>query len=238
MKLLVIPDVHLKPNVIYRAINIMEELGIDQSVCLMDIADDWNQDMNIEQYCLAYGAAIELAENFPSSLWCIGNHDISYEWECHESGYSSLARTVVNANMDRLRETVEDPKQVAFLHRIDNCIFSHAGLAEEFVNAYVPKEDQDNIDQVIETINGFGSSKMWKEISPILYRPQRYSNPGMYKEDEYLQIVGHTPVKKITKIRNYISCDVFSTYSNGTPIGNQKYILLDTLTQEYEEIDF
>lgn len=237
MKCLVIPDVHLKPYVIYRAIKIMEELGVDQSVCLMDIADDWNQEMNIEQYCLAYDAAVELAEKHPSSLWCIGNHDVSYEWECYESGYSRWARMVVNAKMDRLRETVADPKQVAFLHRIDNCIFSHAGLAEEYVDVYVPKENQDNIDQVIETINGFGFSKMWKEISPIWYRPQRYSNPGMYKENEYLQIVGHTPMDKITKTRNYISCDVFSTYADGAPIGNQKYLLLDTLTQEYEEVD-
>ena len=82
MKCLVIPDVHLKPYVIYRAIKIMEELGVDQSVCLMDIADDWNQEMNIEQYCLVYDAAVELAEKHPSSLWCIGNHDVSYEWEC------------------------------------------------------------------------------------------------------------------------------------------------------------
>lgn len=139
--------------------------------------------------------------------------------------------------MDRLRETVADPKQVAFVHRIDNCIFSHAGLAEEYVNNYVPEECRKDIDHVIETINGFGPSKMWKEISPIWYRPQRYDNPGMYKENEYLQIIGHTPMDKITKMRNYISCDVFSTYSNGAPIGNQKYLLLDTLTQEYEEIN-
>ena len=50
----------------------------------------------------------------------------------------------------------------------------------------------------------------------------------MYKSDEILQIVGHTPVDKISRIGNVISCDVFSTYRNGEPIGTQEFLVIDT----------
>ena len=44
MKVLVIPDVHLKPKMFYRASAIMHQGIADRAVCLMDIADDWGQD--------------------------------------------------------------------------------------------------------------------------------------------------------------------------------------------------
>jgi hypothetical protein len=55
----------------------------------------------------------------------------------------------------------------------------------------------------------------------------------MYQSDKLLQVVGHTPVEKIMRDKNIISCDVFSTYRNGDPIGTQEYLLLDTVTWEF-----
>ena len=98
--------------------------------------------------------------------------------------------------------------------------FSHGGLAEAFVRRYVPSEQHDNADAVISTINGFGLGEMWGDLSPIWYRPQ-YHAGRMYKSRELLQVVGHTPVEAIVKIGSLISCDVFSTYRDGTPIGTQ-----------------
>ena len=40
MKLLVIPDIHLKPYIIIRAKELLKEGVADNSVCLMDIPDD------------------------------------------------------------------------------------------------------------------------------------------------------------------------------------------------------
>ena len=40
MKILVIPDVHLKPWMFHRASELMKEIKADQAVCLMDIADN------------------------------------------------------------------------------------------------------------------------------------------------------------------------------------------------------
>ena len=43
MKVLVIPDVHLKPWMFERADKIMEQGAAERAVCLMDIPDDWNK---------------------------------------------------------------------------------------------------------------------------------------------------------------------------------------------------
>lgn len=55
----------------------------------------------------------------------------------------------------------------------------------------------------------------------------------MYEEDSLLQVVGHTPVEKIYRSTNVISCDVFSTYRDGHPIGTQKYPVIDTVEKFY-----
>ena len=50
MKVLVIPDIHLKPWMFQRAAKIMEQGTAERAVCLMDIPDDWNQEYNINLY--------------------------------------------------------------------------------------------------------------------------------------------------------------------------------------------
>jgi len=95
MKILVIPDVHLKPWMFRRASELMEENIADKIVCLMDIADDWNQQWNLDLYIQSYDATISFAKDYPDTLWCYGNHDACYPWNQRETGYSRIApRTV------------------------------------------------------------------------------------------------------------------------------------------------
>lgn len=77
-----------------------------------------------------------------------------------------------------------------------------------------------------------GRLEMWNDISPIWLRPQN-SKMKMYKPRKLLQVVGHTPMNEITKEGNVISCDVFSTYRDGRPIGTEEFLWLDTKTWEY-----
>lgn len=232
MKVLVIPDVHLKPWMFERASELMKEGKAEKTVCLMDIPDDWRQQFNLDLYINTFDAAIAFAREHPDTLWCYGNHDICYIWNQRETGYSKIAPWTVCEKLRVLREALPDERQLAFLHRIDNVLFCHGGLADEFVRQYVPEELQDDIDGVIETINGFGLGEMWQDLSPIWYRPQYYKGK-MYKSEELLQVVGHTPVESITKIGNLISCDVFSTCRDGKPIGTQEFLLLDTVSREF-----
>ena len=39
------------------------------------------------------------------------------------------------------------------MHRIDNVLFSHAGVAKNFVDLYVPKTKHDDVDTVLDYIN-------------------------------------------------------------------------------------
>ena len=55
----------------------------------------------------------------------------------------------------------------------------------------------------------------------------------MYGDDKILQVVGHTPVEKIYREGNVISCDVFSTYRDGRAIGTEEFLVVDTESWEY-----
>jgi hypothetical protein len=62
MKVLVIPDVHLKPWIFHRASELMQAIEVNKAVCLMDIADDFGQQFNIDLYIQTYDAAIRFAK--------------------------------------------------------------------------------------------------------------------------------------------------------------------------------
>ena len=47
MKVLVIPDVHLKPQMFRQAADLMDTGKADRAVCLMDILDDWDREYDI-----------------------------------------------------------------------------------------------------------------------------------------------------------------------------------------------
>ena len=235
MKILVIPDVHLKPWMFDRAKEIMDMGVADRAVCLMDIPDDWGQEYNLGLYEETFDAAIRFQKAYPDTLWCYGNHDLSYEWIQYESGFSSMAIPVVNEKLSALRRTLPDKSQMAYLHRIDDVLFVHGGLTDASVKNYAPDLDYDDIDAIIEKINCLGRNEMWDDASPLWSRPQ-FNYEKMYRESDILQIVGHTPVREISRLGNVISCDSFSTYRNGVPIGTQEYLLIDTATWEYEGI--
>ena len=97
MKVLVIPDVHLKPWMFEQAAVLMRAKQADRAVCLMDIPDDWDREYDIACYEETYDEAIRFAVEFPDTAWCYGNHDLSYFWHCPESGYSSVASEAAGA---------------------------------------------------------------------------------------------------------------------------------------------
>lgn len=232
MKVLVIPDIHLKPFMFQQAAVLMRQNIAERAVCLMDIPDDWEKQYDVGLYEATYDEAIRFAKMFPETMWCYGNHDLSYLWHQLESGYSSMASYTVQRKLLDLRAAVPEDNPIHYVQRIDNVLFSHGGVLNYFVEEYVPKEKYDDADAVVEEINKLGRLEMWNDISPIWLRPQN-SKMKMYKPRKLLQVVGHTPMNEITKERNVISCDVFSTYRDGRPIGTEEFLLLDTQTWEH-----
>lgn len=140
MKVLVIPDVHLKPFMFQQAAALMRQNIAERAVCLMDIPDDWEKQYDVGLYEATYDEAIRFAKMFPETMWCYGNHDLSYLWHQLESGYSSMASYTVQRKLLDLRAAVPEDNPIKYVQRIDNVLFSHGGVLNYFVEEYVPKK--------------------------------------------------------------------------------------------------
>ena len=236
MRVLVIPDIHLKTWIFDRAEKILKDGKADRAVCLMDIPDDWNMEFQIERYKETFDRAIAFAMDYPDNLWCYGNHDVSYPWGRLETGYSPYAERMVMSKLEELENSLESPAQINIIHRIDNVLFSHGGLTADFLkwlNADLLFAD---IDDVIAAVNDASHDYLWNDESPLWLRPQ-YETKEIFRADTYKQVVGHTPVEKIFEKDGIISTDVFSTYRDGTQIGESAMIVIDSETGKYEKVE-
>lgn len=236
MKVLVIPDIHLKSWIFDRAEAILKTGKADRAVCLMDIPDDWNMEFRIQRYKETYDRAIAFAASYPDTLWCYGNHDVSYPWGKLESGYSPYAERTVMTKLEELENSLRDPAQINIMHRIDHVLFAHGGLSVEFVKWLNKDLLEADIDDVIAEVNDAPHDCLWNDESPLWLRPQ-YKTRTTFMADSYKQVVGHTPVEKIFEKNGIISTDVFSTYRDGTQIGESAMIVIDSETGEYEKIE-
>ncbi|MBQ6091558.1 MAG: hypothetical protein IJL07_09880 [Lachnospiraceae bacterium] len=235
MKALVIPDVHLKPWIFERAEMLMKAGKAERAVCLMDIPDDWGKGFQSDIYEETFDRAIAFAKAYPDTLWCYGNHDLSYVWQMQETGYSPHMRYIVMSKLDALKNALPDESRIAIIHRIDNVLFSHGGLSREYVLwAHKDLIDADT-DELLEAINGASVDYLWDDISPLWLRPQ-YDKVTIYRNDRYTQVVGHTPVEVLRKENGVISTDVFSTYRDGRQIGESAMAVVDTESGEFEKV--
>ena len=233
-RVFIVPDVHLKPWMFKKATELIKIGEYDRVVFLGDLVDDFNQEKNLELYEETFEAIYDFLEEFPDTLYCIGNHDISYVWQERESGYSDYAREIVCEGMSRIRNMLPEGN-IAFIHRIDNTLFSHAGLTMKFVLRYFGRGPKLEIDELLRDINNLGRDELWSEIyaTPIWARPQsQYDNGKLYPWDMF-QVVGHSPVERPLLDGKLLTLDTFSTHYNGTPYGNQKFVWVDTVTGEY-----
>ncbi|MCR5126859.1 MAG: metallophosphoesterase [Lachnospiraceae bacterium] len=227
MKAFVIPDIHLKPWIIDKAEDIIKKGEYDKIVFLGDFVDDWHQEGNIALYDETFERLQRFIENYPDSHVTWGNHDMSYLWWERESGYSDAARDTAVKWITKLEYEHRD--MFSFVYRVDNVIFSHAGITRDMVACYNKKKV--DLDRMISSLNIGDRSRMWKEYSPLWARPGRFD---FYPKD-YLQIAGHTPVRRpvLYQKNNLLVVDTFSTYRDGRPVGNEKFVWVDTETKEF-----
>ena len=236
MRILVIPDIHLKPWIFDRAEKILKDGKADRAVCLMDMPDDWGMIFQIERYKDTFDRAIAFAADYPDTIWCYGNHDVSYPWGKLESGYSPYAERTVMLKLEELKDSLRNPAQINIIHRIDHVLFSHGGLTAQFVKWLDEDLLDADIDDVLTAVNAASPDYLWNDESPLWLRPQ-YRDIDTYRADTYRQVVGHTPVEKIFEKDGIISTDVFSTRGDGTQIGESAMIVIDSETGEYEKIE-
>lgn len=235
-KVFVIPDVHLKGWMFEQADELIENGKYDKIVMLGDLVDDWNQERNLDLYRETFDAIYKFLEKYPDTIYCFGNHDVSYLFQAFESGYSVYARDIVVEGINKIIYMLPEDNS-AFIHRIDNVLFSHAGLTERFVRRCFGGGGRMEIDELLEQVNRLSKDKIWRDDSPIWARPQ-YDDRRLYPID-MMQVVGHTPVEAPLCERNgkLLTLDNFSTYNTGEPIGNQKFVWVDSVTGEWNIIN-
>ncbi len=236
MRILVIPDIHLKSWIFDIAEEIIRSGKADRAVCLMDVPDDWNKELDIARYRDTFDRTIRFAKEHPDTLWCYGNHDVSYPWGKLETGYSPYAERTVISKLEELTNTLPDPSQIAIIHRIDNVLFCHGGLTEDFVSCLNEELVNADIDVILSVINEASPKYLWNDQSPLWFRPQ-HRNVDAFRKETFMQVVGHTPVDKIYEENGFISTDVFSTYRDGRQIGEVAMVVIDSVSREFEKIE-
>lgn len=233
-KVLVIPDIHLKPNMIILAESIMQDKNeqIDAAVFLGDIPDDWDQQGNLTLYNETfYALQRRLIEKYPC-YYCLGNHEASYIWNKQESGKSSVAGLCVWSWISDLRRKLGDSMGFAF--KINNVIFSHAGITSAFADRLFLGGNRTD-DELINRINESGADILWRDDGPLWVRPDSaLFEPYSLK---YLQVVGHTPIAQPLLVKDrFLLCDTFSTYCDGRNIGSCEFIIVNTFDQTWSTI--
>lgn len=231
MKVLIIPDVHLKPWMFDRADEILKDPGIDEVIQLGDLVDNWTEEPKLKDYRALFSRAAEFAEDHPTAYWCIGNHDISYIWNTWNGSATPEREKEVNKRLKPFYSSIQ-PGHVAFSFIFDNCIFSHAGIAEEFVNRKFT--DTAEVEKTISGINNMGEIDIDCGDSPIFCRPQigaRVPRYAMYKEHSHLQVVGHTPVYRVHTENSVLFCDTFTL-----PGHSHEFCIVDTKTKDWRAI--
>lgn len=237
MNALIIPDIHLKPWMFKSAEIYMSLNSVDGCICLGDLVDDFECEHDAALYAETLRAALAFERQHPDTLWCYGNHDLAYLWNVWVTG-TATDEDVRQAALEGLRSLYNEipAGYLGYVHRIDNVLFSHAGISRMFVREHFREADYEKPDRIISGINDMHRDDMWNNDSPIWLRPQKEFCRGkinMYKPRTFLQVVGHTPMKEITREGNILSCDVFSTHRDRTPYGSQQFCLLGTETWEW-----
>ncbi len=240
MRVLAIPDIHLKHEIFGRAEKILESGQADFAVQLGDMFDDWDMQFAIAFYQRTAERAIEFHKKFPNTLWCMGNHDFGYyklEYGRRETGHSKMMEQEMEKLLQEMRGAGIHQEIVYVVGQV---IFSHAGVMDEWVERQkhlvtYPADGFVGIGDMLRLANHTSPDELWLENSPIWARPGRAQHgEGLWWPERYMQVVGHTPMEDIIFDNNLLSTDVFSTYSNGAPIGNSRFAIVDTEKQSWE----
>ena len=240
MRILVIPDIHLKPWMFDSAHRVIAEEHPDEIVVLGDLLDDFGCEDKPDRYTETLNRAGEFMAAHPYSYWCIGNHEIPYVASYHAvSGTSLLYRNLIAHDLLALSYGAPITVKVKCAFLLDGWIFTHAGLAEDFVQRHiVPRADGRGLSdaEVVDLANDLIADALWETDSPLWYRP--HTGAPLYGEGRIHQCAGHTPSKHIFEYENLLVCDTFSTYRDGTPLGDQTFCMIDTADNSWRAISW
>lgn len=231
---LFVGDLHLQAKLILPLVEkAIEKHNVERVIFMGDYVDQWNQNDNDQLYI----DELTLLNKFRKKLikegkvepvFLIGNHDMPYLIGIPEY-YSVYNRQVFDKVHDLLLQL---QPQIAY-EVDDDFIASHAGYVQTsaweiplwhfkpWLYSYIDKSIE--LQKQVGRRGGFDTygSMLWEDFGERLWRA------GM----KY-QIVGHTPQKTITDLRDNITCeancicvDTFSMNQFYNPIGDGSMLL-------------
>lgn len=231
---LFVGDLHLQAKLILPLVEkAIEKHNVERVIFMGDYVDQWNQNDNDQLYI----DELTLLNKFRKKLikegkvepvFLIGNHDMPYLIGIPEY-YSVYNRQVFDKVHDLLLQL---QPQIAY-EADDDFIASHAGYVQTsaweiplwhfkpWLYSYI--DESINLQKQVGRRGGFNTygSMLWEDFGERLWRA------GMK-----CQIVGHTPQKTITDLREDITCeancicvDTFSLNQFYNPIGDGSMLL-------------
>lgn len=228
-RVLVIPDSHLKVDVIKNGMELAERTRCEKVVLMGDYFDDWVAP--ISRYHEMYQYLKELIKDTKVTP-LIGNHELGYlqpGFQC--SGNREEAGYLV-------RDLILDDHRFKTCFTEDGVLYTHAGVTRKWIEAHgliQPNVTDYHMGKAngaelvgdamdtIETWKWFNEagaarggsdipSPMWADLTELL--DDRYG--------AFPQVVGHSPVSQIEMLNNVYFTD---TYSNGNP--SDEYLIVD-----------
>ncbi|MBS5450816.1 MAG: metallophosphoesterase [Coriobacteriia bacterium] len=247
MRTIVVGDLHLKQSRVLPLVDeAMEQAGARRVVLCGDVTDDWG--------ATDADALSELAQ---MALWVgelrlsgvrvdvlMGNHDFAYVGGPDTPGMRPWIRLEVQRLLYELG--------VVIATDIDDILATHAGLTEAWARScltWEPSTAEPAANQIARQLNKMlesGDRENFRRLGATGPARGGWGTPGPLWADatelaaDYLpglrQIVGHTPMTTCTRLLDderhpdlpeLWACDTFSTYRNGTPIGDGSLLLVD-----------
>lgn len=206
-KILCIGDIHTKHWIIDAVEKVLDKY--ETVVFVGDYADDFGKDglESIDTWHKLY----MLQQGHPDKVKCVlGNHDFIYvnHTPTLQSGYNAVTQLSINSPAyGYLRDWL---RSLPITLEVQGITFSHAGVAKGWEGTH-------------EMID------LWQDNSPLWVRPSW----GEY--DQIPQVFGHTPSETCWEVHPNIWCiDTFSTYSDGTPFGDQSVLEITKLKTKYK----
>lgn len=230
---LFVGDLHLQASLILPLVEkAIEKHNVERVIFMGDYVDQWNQCDNsqlyIDELTLLNKFRKKLIKKGIEPVFLIGNHDMPYLIDIREyySAYNTDTFDKVHDLLLRLQP------QIAY--EVDDYIIaSHAGYVQTsaweiplwhfkpWLYSYI--DESINLQKQVGRRGGFNTygSMLWEDFGERLWRA------GMK-----CQIVGHTPQKTITDLREDITCeancicvDTFSLNQFYNPMGDGSMLL-------------
>jgi len=202
MKTIIIGDTHGRST--WKDIVAQEQA--DRVIFIGDYFDSFDIESAEQQF--NFKEIIEYKEKSECEvILLIGNHDFHY----YPGGetYSGYQRGAAPA----IRQLLEENKHhLQMCYQLDNILFTHAGVGHNWLthqNKYEPGVDPGTIADFVNAIwehqpnrfmfCGIDQYGNTKTQTPIWIRPQALlaGNKDTFLKEEYIQVVGHTQVRKI-----------------------------------------